>query len=314
MRDVRACLEQCGVVGGIAGLKALPWADRANAVARMCHAMHAPDPNGRRMSSVTIAAVLQMSESGVVRALAAPCPKPRPTVHARLDAALEATGIDYDDAFSRAYRYDDTYRSRRRVELRRTVWREMRRPIDGMRPSYPEIASVCGMKSHTTIVEACHGKRRRRVPAFTISELLAVVVILAVLLSVALPALRQSRERAQADRCMADLRSIRDIAVIYHDHNHWRWPRRIEQLGLDPGAPLVCVRDRTPDPERSHDLWAPSIGMAIGTVETPTLESRVEQAAPPGLLMVSDIPLWCERQGVRRYGVWTGGFVGEVRQ
>lgn len=167
-----------------------------------------------------------------------------------------------------------------------------------------------------TVAELQMMRGEREVPrrhAFTVTELLAVVVILAVLLSVALPALRQSRERAQADRCMADLRSIRDIAVIYHDHNRWRWPRRIEQLGLDPGAPLVCVRDRTPDPERSHDLWAPSIGMAIGTIETPTLESRVEQAAPPGLLMVSDIPLWCERQRVRRYGVWTGGKIGEVK-
>ena len=159
MRDVRACLEQCGVVGGVAGLKALPWADRANAVARMCHAMHAPDRNGLRMSSVTIAAVLQMSESGVARALAAPCPRPRPTARERLDAALEATGIDFDDAFGRAYRYDDPYRSRRRAELRRTVWREMRRPIDGMRPSFPEIARVCGMKSHSAIADACNERQ-----------------------------------------------------------------------------------------------------------------------------------------------------------
>lgn len=159
MTDLQACLEQCGVVGGVAGLKALPWADRANAVARVCHAMHAPDPNGRRMSSITIAVALQMSESGVARALAAPCPRPRPTARERLDAALEATGIDFDDAFGRAYRYDDPYRSRRRAELRRTVWREMRRPIDGMRPSYPEIARVCGMKSHSAIADACNERQ-----------------------------------------------------------------------------------------------------------------------------------------------------------
>lgn len=146
---------------------------------------------------------------------------------------------------------------------------------------------------------------------FTLFELLVVIVIISIILSIALPALRHSREAARDKPCMANIRSIAQMAAMYHDQNRWKWPRDIGTLAWwsdfeDGQQPLTCPRDRSPHPIRSHGLWEPAWGMAAGVTETPTLEERVQQASPPGLLMVVDIRLWCDRQKTHRNGTYTG--------
>lgn len=140
---------------------------------------------------------------------------------------------------------------------------------------------------------------------FTISEMLAVVAVVGIVLAIALPAMRHARDSARNASCLANIRTIGQLATIYHDANRYRWPRQIAQLELgDRRPPLTCPRDRTPDALRSHGLWDPAFGMAAGVTETPTLEERVQQASPPGLLMVQDIRMWCDRQKTHRNGLY----------
>jgi prepilin-type N-terminal cleavage/methylation domain-containing protein len=74
----------------------------------------------------------------------------------------------------------------------------------------------------------------RRFPrhAFTLVELLVVIGIIAVLISVLLPALGKARESANAIKCAANLRSIGQGLLIYAAENKSTFPAAYYYNGM----------------------------------------------------------------------------------
>lgn len=69
-------------------------------------------------------------------------------------------------------------------------------------------------------------------PAFTLVEVLTVLAIIAVLIALLMPALRQARERAQEVTCAASLRSLDQVGLMYANSNAGKLP----ELQLDTGS------------------------------------------------------------------------------
>jgi len=87
-----------------------------------------------------------------------------------------------------------------------------------------------------------------RQAGFTLIELLVVISIIALLISILLPALRRAREAAKQTMCLANLRSVTGGMLAYEvDEN--RLPLHLSELpGLaSVNADAVALRNRTED-------------------------------------------------------------------
>src|SRR5437762_14221327 len=101
-----------------------------------------------------------------------------------------------------------------------------------------ECGNVRLVKSRQT--GACGMNRKK---AFTLVELLVVIGIIAVLISMLLPALNKAREQARSAKCLSNLRQLAIATIQYCNNNKGSFPGQ----GGSGGGTNWVAWDQVPD-------------------------------------------------------------------
>jgi len=121
-----------------------------------------------------------------------------------------------------------------------------------------------------------------KLTGFTLVELLVVIGIIAVLISILLPALSRARESAQTVKCLSNLRQICQASVAYSaDNKGWMLPCGWDPKTLPPGAPGDALAN-----------WWCNILVDYHYLQAPDSKNQTPQlnsvfACPSGILEVS---------------------------
>jgi prepilin-type N-terminal cleavage/methylation domain-containing protein len=151
---------------------------------------------------------------------------------------------------------------------------------------------------------SCRGRqivrRARSCRGFTLIELLIVIAIIAVLISILLPALGKARQAGQVVKCLSNMRQITMACTAYaYDYKEQVWPAA-NRTSWPNGARVYPPADPKDPEARNVALWAQSV---------------VDGARAPGLLYqysgnahyVTECPANKRRtiKGTERINMWS---------
>jgi prepilin-type N-terminal cleavage/methylation domain-containing protein/prepilin-type processing-associated H-X9-DG protein len=81
---------------------------------------------------------------------------------------------------------------------------------------------------------------RQRTRGFTLVELLVVIGIIALLISILLPALNRARDQGNIVKCASNMRQLALALVNYASENKGKYPPNLNAGGLGPGNPATA--------------------------------------------------------------------------
>jgi prepilin-type N-terminal cleavage/methylation domain-containing protein/prepilin-type processing-associated H-X9-DG protein len=135
--------------------------------------------------------------------------------------------------------------------------------------------------SHTSAA-AARCRHGRRPSGFTLVELLVVIGIIALLISVLLPALNSARKQADRVKCLAAMQQLGQSFFLYANDNQGFWPASRHYLASGPAAsaPLTGASiPAGPRDRRWHDAIAkyihPKVDMNPVGTQNSTYETQM---------------------------------------